>query len=255
MGIVSTTLSQSNNMKFLLVLAVAAYARAEAEAKPGFVYTTGLHHAPLVYGGYAGYPYAVHHPVVYTAPVGCQNNEGVAVPCAHGVLPYGLVPAVAAPAAAEEPAEDAVVSVEKREAEPTAEADAEADPEADPWLYYHGLGYAARPYGYGYYGLGHHYGYAGYGYGHHLGYAGHYGHHLGYYGKRSAEAEPTAEADAEASPEADPWLYYHGLGYAAHPYGYGYYGLGYSAYAGYHPYAYYGGCRNGYGALVPCAGK
>merc|ERR1739847_191225 len=203
MGIVSTTLSQSNNMKFLLVLAVAAYARAEAEANPGFVYTTG--HLPLAYG----YPYAVHHPLVYTAPVGCQNNEGVAVPCAHGVLPYGLVPA-AAPAAAEE---EAVESVEKREAEPTAEADAEADPEADPWLYYHGLGYAAHPYGYGYYGLGHHYGYAGY-----------YGHHLGYAGKRSAEAEPTAEADAEASPEADPWLYYHGLGYAARPYGYGYFG-------------------------------
>merc|ERR1712066_322510 len=111
MGIVSTTLSQSNNMKFLLVLAVAAYARAEAEANPGFVYTTG--HLPLTYG----YPYALHHPVVYTAPVGCQNNEGAAVPCAHGVFPYGLVPA-AAPAAAEE---EAVESVEKREAEPTAE--------------------------------------------------------------------------------------------------------------------------------------
>merc|ERR1712050_772815 len=216
MGIVSTTLSQSNNMKFLLVLAVAAYARAEAEAKPGFVYTTG--HLPLAYG----YPYAVHHPLVYTAPVGCQNNEGAAVPCAHGVLPYGLVPAVA-PAAEEE----AVESVEKREAEPTAEADAEADPEADPWLYYHGLGYAAHPYGYG------------------------------YYGKREAEAEPTAEADAEASPEADPWLYYSHAGYGLHPYGYGYYGhgLGYAAYAGYHPYAYYGGCRNNLGALVPCAGK
>merc|ERR1712077_166093 len=215
MGIVSTTLSQSNNMKFLLVLAVAAYARAEAEAKPGFVYTTG--HLPLAYG----YPYALHHPVVYTAPVGCQNNEGAAVPCAHGVLPYGLVPAVA-PAAAEE---EAVESVEKREAEPTAEADAEADPEADPWLYYHGLGYAARPYGYGYYG--HHLGYGlgYYGYGHHLGYAGYYGHHLGYYGKRSAEAEPTAEADA--------WLYYSHAGYGLLPYGYGYYGhcLGYAAYA------------------------
>merc|ERR1712203_1056549 len=174
MGIVSTSLSQSNNMKFLLVLAVAAYARAEAEARDprGFVYSTG--HLPLAYG----YPYAVHHPLVYTAPVGCQNNEGAAVPCAHGVLPYDLVPAVAAPAAAEE---EAVESVEKR------------------------------------------------------------------------EAEPTAEADAEADPEADPWLYYHGLGYAAHPYGYGYHGLGYAAYAGYHPYAYYGGCRNGYGALVPCA--
>merc|ERR1712088_33118 len=247
MGIVSTTLSQSNNMKFLLVLAVAAYARAEAEAKPGFVYTTG--HLPLAYGYH---PYALHHPLVYTAPVGCQNNEGVAVPCAHGVLPYGLVPAVA-PAAAEEPAEDAVVSVEKREAEPTAEADAEADPEADPWLYYHGLGYAARPYGYGYYG--HHLGY-GLGYSaYHYGYAPYGYHHLGYYGKRDAEAEPTAEADAEASPEADPWLYYSHAGYGLHPYGYGYYGhgLGYAAYAGYHPYSYYGGCRNGYGALVPCA--
>merc|ERR1712066_583514 len=234
MGIVSTTLSQSNNMKFLLVLAVAAYARVEAEANPGFVYTTG--HLPLAYGYH---PYAVHHPLVYTAPVGCQNNEGVAVPCAHGVFPYGLVPAVA-PAAAEE----AVESVEKREAEPTAEADAEADPEADPWLYYSHHGYGLRPYGYGYYG-------------HHLGYAGYYGHHLGYYGKRSAEAEPTAEADAEASPEADPWLYYSHAGYGLHPYGYGYYGhgLGYAAYAGYHPFGYHGGCRNNYGALVPCAGK
>merc|ERR1712154_603695 len=187
MGIVSTTLSQSNNMKFLLVLAVVAAARAEAEAKPGFFYTTG--HAPLVYNTH---PLVYHHPVVYTAPVGCQNNEGAAVPCAHGVFPYGLVPAVAAPAAAEAEESD-VVSVEKREA--TAEAD--------------------------------------------------------------AEAEPTAEADAEASPEADPWLYYSHAGYGLHPYGYGYYGhgLGYAAYAGYHPYAYYGGCRNGYGALVPCAGK
>merc|ERR1712060_657658 len=246
MGIVSTTLSQSNNMKFLLVLAVVAAARAEAEAKPGFVYTTGLHHAPLVYNHF---PLAYHHaPVVYNvAPVGCQNNEGAAVPCAQGVLPtlpYGLVPAVAAPAAAEAEESD-VVSVEKREA--TAEAEAEADPEADPWLAYYSHGYAAHPYGYGYYG-------------HHLGYAGYYGHHLayhGYYGKRSAGAEPTAEADAEASPEADPWLYYSHAGYGLHPYGYGYYGhgLGYAAYAGYHPYSYLGGCRNNYGALVPCAGK
>merc|ERR1711971_1306165 len=114
MGIVSTTLSQSNNMKFLLVLAVAAYARAEAEANPGFVYTTGVHHAPLAYN---------HLPLVYHhTPVGCQNNKGEPVACAHGVLPYGLVPVVApavAPAAAAEEESD-VVSVEKREA--TAEA-------------------------------------------------------------------------------------------------------------------------------------
>merc|ERR1712172_215601 len=222
MGIVSTTLSQSNNMKFLLVLAVAAYARAEAEANPGFVYTTGVHHAPLVYNHL---PLAYHHaPLVYHhTPVGCQNNKGEPVACAHGVLPYGLVPAVApavAPAAAAEEESD-VVSVEKREA--TAEAEAEADPEADPWLAYYSHGYAARPYGYGYYG--HHLGYSGY-YGHRLGYSAYHGypyHHLGYYGKRSAEAEPTAEAD--------PWLYFSRFGYAGHPFGYGYYGhgLGYSA--------------------------
>merc|ERR1712154_692503 len=162
MGIVSTTLSQSNNMKFLLVLAVVAAARAEAEAKPGFFYTTG--HAPLVYNTH---PLVYHHPVVYTAPVGCQNNEGAAVPCAHGVFPYGLVPAVAAPAAAEAEESD-VVSVEKREA--TAEADAEADPEADPWLYYSHAGYGLHPYGYGYYG-------------HHLGYSAYAGYHpYAYYG-------------------------------------------------------------------------
>merc|ERR1711915_978909 len=244
MGIVSIPLSQSNNMKFLLVLAVAAYVSAEAD--PQFAYTVGH---PLVYNHL---PLAYHHvPLVYT-PAGCRNNDGAVVPCAHGVLP-ALAPlaVAAAPAEAEE---EAVVSVEKREAEPTAEADAEADPEADPWLYYHGLGYAAHPYGYGYHGLG--YGHLGYaGYGHHLGYAGYYGHPYGYYGKRSAEAEPTAEADAEASPEADPWLYYSHAGYGLHPYGYGYHGLGYAAYAGYYPYAYHGGCRNGYGALVPCAGK
>merc|ERR1712088_1296709 len=246
MGIVSIPLSQSNNMKFLLVLAVAAYVSAEAD--PQFAYTVGH---PLVYNHL---PLAYHHvPLVYTAAAGCRNNDGAVVPCAHGVLP-ALAPfaVAAAPAEAEE---EAVVSVEKREAEPTAEADAEADPEADPWLYYHGLGYAGHHYGYGYHGLG--LGYAGYhGYAaayhpyayRHSGYGAY-----GYYGKRSADAEPTAEAAAEA----DPWVSYYGLGYVGHHYGYGYHGLGlgYAGYAGYHPYAYYGGCRNNYGALVPCAGK
>merc|ERR1712117_240074 len=223
MGIVSKLLSQSNNMKFLLVLAVAAYAKAEAEADPGFVYSVG--HAPLVYHHA---PLAYHHvPLVYAAAAGCRNNEGSLVPCAHGVLP-ALAPLAVAPAA---PA--------------AAEAEAEADPEADPWLAY----YAAHPYayGYGYHYAPHAYSYAPFSY---AGVYSHYGlpHHFGYYGKREAEAEPTAEA------EADPWLSYYGLGYAAHPYGYGYH-LGYS---GYLPYAYgyhAAGCRNGYGALVPCAGR
>merc|ERR1712168_1266929 len=240
MGIVRKQLSQSNNMKFLLVLAVAAYAKAEAE--PGFVYHSGH---PLTYA----LPLAYHHqPLVYAAAAGCRNHEGSLVPCAHGVLPaLSVVPAVASAPAAE--AEDeAVVSVEKREA--TAEADAEADPEADPWYAY----YAAHPYAYGFGGYyPHAYSYAPYAYGHVY---SHYGlpHHFGYYGKREATAEPTA--DPEADPEADPWYSYYGVGYAGHPYGYGYH-----AYSRFLPYSYgfysygLGGCRNGYGALVPCAGK
>merc|ERR1712179_598356 len=219
MGIVRKQLSQSNNMKFLLVLAVAAYAKAEAD--PGFAYHVGH---PLTYAHH--YPLAYHHtPLVYTAAAGCTNNEGALVPCAHGVLPtlpyYGVLPAVAAAPAAE----------------------------ADPWYAY----YAAHPYAYGGYGgyyAPHAYSYAPYTYSHVY---SHYGlpHHFGYYGKREATAEPTA--DPEADPEADPWLSYYGLGYAGHPYGYGYH-----AYSRFLPYSYgyhRVGCRNGYGALVPCAGK
>merc|ERR1711997_271583 len=195
MGIVRKQLSQSNNMKFLLVLAVAAYAKAEAEPRDprGFVYSVGH---PLTYAYH--YPLTYRVPVVYTAAAGCRNNDGALVPCAQGVLPtlpyYGLVPAVAAAPAAE------------------------ADPEADPWYAY----YAAHPYayaGYGGYYAPHAYSYAPYTYSHVY---SHYGlpHHFGYYGKREATAEPTA--DPEADPEADPWLSYYGLGYAGHPYGYGY---------------------------------
>merc|ERR1712168_305846 len=245
MGIVRKQLSQSNNMKFLLVLAVAAYAKAEAD--PGFAYHVGV---PLTYAHH--YPLAYHHtPLVYTAAAGCTNNDGALVPCAHGVLPtlayYGVLPAVASAPAAEAEAEDeAVVSVEKREATAEPEADAEADPEADPWYAY----YAAHPYAYagygGYHYAPHAYSYAPYTY---ASVYSHYGlpHHYGYYGKREATAEPTAD------PEADPWYSYYGLGYAGHPYGYGYH-----AYSRYLPYSYgyHGvGCRNGYGALVPCAGK
>merc|ERR1711894_591084 len=72
--------------------------------------------------------------------------------------------------------------------------------------------------------------------------------------KRDAEADPEADADADAK----SWWY----GYYGHPYG-GYYGH-HGYYGGYHGlyghgwyghgYGYHGvGCRNGYGALVPCA--
>merc|ERR1711973_908487 len=182
MGIVSLSLSQSNNMKFLLVLAVAAYVKAEAD--PAFVYSTaGV--IPHVL------PYAhVAYPYVHAAPLaaGCTNNDGALVPCAHGLV-APVVAAAAAPAAAEA---EAVETVAKREAKPvaeaTAEADAEADPEADPWLYYSGL------YGYGCHGYAPFaYSYAPYTYSHVY---SHYGLPYAYYGKRSADAEP--EADAEA---------------------------------------------------------
>merc|ERR1712240_768267 len=218
MGIVSLSLSQSNNMKFLLVLAFAAYVKAEAD--PAFVYSTaGV--IPHVL------PYAhVAFPYVHAAPLaaGCTNNDGALVPCAHGLV-APVVAAAAAPAA-----------------EATAEADAEADPEADPWLYYSGL--YGHGYGYGYAPLT--YSYAPYTYSHvynHYG-LGHYG--LAYYGRKKREAEPEASAD----PEADPWLLYGG--YA----GYGYHYAPYTYAAYHHPLTYfYGGCRNNQGALVPCAGR
>merc|ERR1711973_571726 len=181
MGIVSSLLSQSNNnMKFLLVLAVAAYVKGDAD--PGFAYSVGhlplaYAHAPLVYT-------AAHAPVVYTAPAaGCQNSEGKFVPCAQGSY-FGYVPVAAA-----------------------------ADPEADPWLFYSGL-YGHHGYGYGYNYAPLTYTYAPYTYSHVY---GHYGlGHCGYYGrkKRDAEAEPTADADAEA----DPWLLYGGYGYGGYAY-------------------------------------
>merc|ERR1711892_507530 len=100
MGIVSSLLSQSNNkMKFLLVLALAAYTKADADADPGFAYTIG--HAPaLTYAVPHAAPaltYAVPH--VYTVPAGCQNSVGAFVPCAQGSY-FGAVPVAAAAAPA-----------------------------------------------------------------------------------------------------------------------------------------------------------
>merc|ERR1712018_242128 len=130
----------------------------------GFAYSVGVPHLPLVY------THPVHHvaPVVYASNV-CKNEMGKVVPCAggtaHGIYAFadaphfGVVPAPAAPATG---GEEAVVSVEKRE----AEAEPEAEAEADPWLLYSG-----------YYG---HPGYYGYGYGLGYGWGGYYG--LGYYG-------------------------------------------------------------------------
>merc|ERR1711872_524891 len=201
MGIVSSLLSQSKNkMTFLLVIALAAYAqaKAEAEADPAFAYSVGT---PLVYAGlplvqaapvevkeaaektetapvvlgYAGFPLTYTLPA---QPVGCQNNEGVAVPCNGGVYAPYLVPAVAAPVA--EAKDDGVVKA-KREAGAEPEPDPEADPEADPWYYY--STYAHAPYAYGGYYGGYAHAPLAYGYGYGLGYYGGY-HGLGYYGRK-----------------------------------------------------------------------
>merc|ERR1711970_917282 len=234
MGIVSSLLAQSNNnMKFLLVLAVAASAQAEAD--PGFAYSVG--HLPLAYSHVASpVVYSAPSPVVYTvaAPAaGCQNSEGKFVPCAQGSY-FGYVPVAAAAAPAEAaPAVEAERKKREAEAEPTAEA--EANPEADPWLYYSGL-YGHHGYGYG----GYHYApltysYAPYTYSHvynHYGLGGY-----AYYGRKKREAV----AEPEATAEADPWLLYGGYAYAPYTY---------AAY--HHPLTYfYGGCRNNQGALVP----
>merc|ERR1719420_2198645 len=122
-------------MKYLLVLAVAAYVKADAD--PGFAYSVG--HLPLAYA-----------PVVYTAPAaGCQNSEGKFVPCAQGSY-FGYVPVAAAAApVAEAPAVESERKKRDAEAEAEATAEADADPEADPWLYYSGL-YGHHGYGYGY---------------------------------------------------------------------------------------------------------
>ena len=94
-----------------------------------------------------------------------------------------------------------------------------------------------------------------------------YAHVGGFAGVVPVAAAPAAEApaaeedavvdvskrEAEADPEADPESLFYGYygGYYGHPYNY------YGGYYGYYGHPYYAGvgCRNNYGALVPCAGK
>merc|ERR1712210_314947 len=129
-----------NNMKFLLVVALVAGVRAEAEADPQL-----LLHAPLVYGAHHAVP---HLPVVKSVevtPAEVKSTPLVTyahVPYAYnyGLWGHGLpvVLPAAAPVAEAEPAVEA--ERKKREAE------AEADPEADPYYLSYGL---HHPYTYG----------------------------------------------------------------------------------------------------------
>merc|ERR1712123_323222 len=215
MGTVTALLPQRiNNMKFLLVVTLVAYTIAEAEpeadADPALLYGT-----PLIYGAVGAVPHlptvsvktvtpaeveTVVNPVTYAYGLGYQGlgyhglgyaGLGYAGLGGHLGYPYGLVPAVAAAAAEEDPAVEAA-DRKKREAE------AEADPKADPWLAYSGLGYSGLGYsglgysGLGYSGLGH----AGLGYTG-LGYAG----HGGYLGYPYFGLVPTAAAAAAAEEE------------------------------------------------------
>merc|ERR1712026_221679 len=259
MGIVthrqeSTELGSSTlTMRSLLVVALFALARGN----PQFLYTVG-HHTPYVFtNGHTSYHSTPSQPLSYVRPQlyannACRNTLGQLVPCAlpsiagSSVYAYNSVPntgfvqaaaGVAAipaqvdadmPPAPEAPAAPAVTTV-KREAEAAPEA------EADPYYYFGRVG----AYGYPGYYHPYFYGHQGWGCRNAAGTLVPCAH---YVGKREAEAEP--EAKPEANAEADPY-YYLGHNYA------GYYGAYLPYYYGYHGV----GCRNTYGALVPCAGK
>merc|ERR1711892_961978 len=198
MGVTSLLPQSINNMKFLLVVTLVAYTIAEAEPKadadPALLYgPPAIYGAetPLIYGAVGAVPHlptvtvktvtpaevkTVVNPVTYAYGLGYHGlgyaglgyaGLGYAGLGGHLGYPYGLVPAVAAAAAEEEPAVEAA-DRKKREAE------AEADPKADPWLAYSGLGYSGLGYsGHGYSGLGYTgLGYSGLGYSG-LGYSGH----------------------------------------------------------------------------------
>merc|ERR1711973_724209 len=168
-----------NMFKVAIVVCLAAYAKAEAEADPALLYGAygyAGYAAPYTYG-YAGYPYAYSTLAGYGTTNGA-NSVGIA-----GVAP-AAAPALAGgyAAAGRYVANSAgVVHVAKREAEADADADA----------YYGYYGYA-RPYAYG---LGYRcYGYYGYARPYSCGYApyayGAYPYGYGYaWGKEIISAE------------------------------------------------------------------
>merc|ERR1711970_1048185 len=229
MGIVSTILPQSNNMKLLLVVALVAGVHGDADADPQLL----LAGYPLVYGAH----HVVHTPVVKAVEVKPVTYAGHTYPYVFG---HGLPLTGAAPVAVEEEAPAVESERKKREAEP------EADPEADPWYLTYGyhapVTYTApvvkpvevktpvvynslvHPYTYGY----------GYPYTYGLQYPYTYGYpHL--VAAKPAE-EPAVESERKRrDADADAALLYGGYHY---PYAYS----GYSyTYSGYHyPYYAYG---------------
>lgn len=208
----------------------AVLTAVRAEAEPGFAYSVG--HQPLVYTHpqpvyihpqqfVYNHPqqqvvYAQPQPVVYHAPINnCHNEMGKLVPCAHS---SGFAPSNYA----FNDAPHGYLQTGVHVAEPAAPADEEQvvsvekrEAEAEPEAEAEAESYYAL------YGHNRYYGNAWNGF---YGHGSYYGNNLGYYGNN--------------------------LGYYGRHLG-GYYGshLG-GYYGGYHGY---GGCRNGYGGLVPCA--
>jgi len=220
-------------MKFLLVIALFAGVRADAEADPQL-----LVHSPLVYGLTAHHA-VPHVPVVKSVEVKPAEVETKTAPLLltysypyhhayNGLWGHGLpltVPLTGAPAAAAEAEAPAVEAAERRKREADAEAEAEADPY---YLTYGGL--------HGLHGLPHPYVYTPlvkpvvkkvevkapaltytYGYPYNFGYHGVHPYTFGYHGypyvvTKPVEAEAEAEAEAveaerkkrDADAEADP---------------------------------------------------
>jgi len=195
-------------MKFLLVIALFAGVRADAEADPQLLVHSGHVHTPLVYAHHA-----VHHlPVVKSVEVKPAEVETKTTPLVtygypylhapyNGLWGHGLpltVPLTGAPAAAAEAEAPAVEAAERRKREADAEAEAEADP------YYLGL---HRPYVYTPLvkpvvkkvevkapALTYTYGYP-----YHYGYHGVHPYTFGYHGYPYVVTKPVeAEAEAEA---------------------------------------------------------
>merc|ERR1719435_582682 len=195
-------------MKFLLVIALFAGVRADAEADPQLLVHSGFVHTPLVYAHHA----VPHAPVVKSVEVKPAEVETKTTPLVtygypylhapyNGLWGHGLpltVPLSGAPAAAAEAEAPAVEAAERKK----READAEADAEADPYYLYHPYVYTplvkpvvkkveykapALTYPYTY------------GYPYRFGYHGVHPYTFGYHGYPYVVTKPVeAEAEAEA---------------------------------------------------------
>jgi len=258
-------------MKFLLVLSAvlaAAYAEAEAEADPYLLYRGGYGYAPYHYGGW---PYAYHGlPVAKAAEEPAEDAEKKVVPLTYG-YPWAHSAYAAPWAPYYHPYYAPYVPAVKAEEKTVEKRDAEETEAAKPVV---PLVYGGWPYAYTHpLTYTHAYtvpqvtnvAYTAPAVTHHvpLVYTTATGcqNHMGAavpcaYGSvvaPAAAAEEVKVEKREAEAEADPEAWWYGNFYNRGWYGH------HAAYRAYHHYPYgygfynLGGCRNNYGALVPCA--